>query len=198
MYSDYATLDCSSVADGTYNVMKSYYTGALSLGTLYTQKTAPTNELLDNVYWLDCSEYPFVLKQYIDGVWMEYNDLVYIGDVTINSGVITKVENNPFNWNGITGSSASMPSNRYINLALGASYANYTAPADGWFSINADASANNGQIYMGCVNQLRMSCSAPSQYGLACSIPVKRGEQLTIIYDNIQNANLIFVYAQGN
>lgn len=76
----------------------------------------------------------------------------YVGDTVqdaslINAGAVlgqlaTKT-------NSVEAAAASMPSNRYIDLTLGASGTTYTAPANGWFSIQVEVSGNN--LFFGSV-----------------------------------------------
>lgn len=86
----------------------SYYSAAVSskiyineayikINGSYWWKGALNNS--DGDLWLDNSKYPLVLKEY-DGTeseWVLNNDLVYIGDVTVASGVITAIKNRYFN-----------------------------------------------------------------------------------------------------
>ena len=53
----------------------------------------------DGDLWLDNSKYPLSLKEYdnTESEWVLNNDLVYIGDVTVASGVITAIKNRYFN-----------------------------------------------------------------------------------------------------
>ncbi len=103
--------------------MKSYETGALSaISNLTISKTAPSSPS-NAALWLDNSILPLSLKQYNGSNWDINNDLVYIGDVTISSGVITAVKNNYFN---------ACPAFRYPveTYQNGASW--YAVYSDGW------------------------------------------------------------------
>lgn len=130
--------DCSNEADGTYKVMKSYTDGSLNLAsTLLIQKNAPTASNGD--LWLDTSEYPLTLRQYDGTNWQTNNDLVYIGDVTVGSGVITAITNNPFNSNmGLLSSGTSIVET-YQN---GASW--YRIYSDGWCEQGGSIPFNTG------------------------------------------------------
>ena len=92
-----ATIDCSSLANGTYKVLKDYGTGNLStVSNLTISKATPSNPSSGDC-WLDNSQNPLAFKIYDGSDWNVDNDKVYLGNVTISSGVITKVTNNVFN-----------------------------------------------------------------------------------------------------
>lgn len=152
--------------------------------------------LADGDLWLDTSKYPLTLKRG-DGVnWQINNDLVYIGDVTISNGIITAVMNNPFNWNNITGSSASMPSNRYVNLTLGANGSTYTAPADGYFLLRKIAGSDFYYASLTSSAGIRDFREAYRTSEVTPCIPVKRGEVITLTYNATGNTIFFrFYYA---
>lgn len=95
----------------------------------------------------------------------------------------------------------SMPSNKYIDLSLGATGTTYTAPANGWFMFNgqgptwidAAVSFQNGPHYGYCYK------SRESDNYTRLLIPVQKGAVLLLQYDSTVT-NLIqfrFIYAQG-
>ena len=95
----------------------------------------------------------------------------------------------------------SMPSNKYIDLSLGATGTTYTAPANGWFMfdgqgptwIDAAVSFQNGPHYGYCYK------SRESDNYTRLLIPVQKGAVLLLQYDSTVT-NLIqfrFIYAQG-
>lgn len=94
----------------------------------------------------------------------------------------------------------AMPSNRYIDLTLGASGATYTAPANGYF--NLDKSATGNQIlYMENSTAAVLSSSTVSFNGIDanCFVPCKKGDKILISY-NVGGATqrFRFVYAEGS
>lgn len=94
----------------------------------------------------------------------------------------------------------SMPSNRRVNLTLGASGTEYTSPADGWYSIAKTSTATGQRIQMFCdITGLNTSAtSAASGNNVRCFLPVKKNDIIRIIYD--VPGSLIFfyfIYAQG-
>ena len=92
-----ATIDCSSLANGTYRVLKDYTTGNIStVSAITVAKTAPSTPSSGDC-WLDTSQSPLVFKTYNGSSWVSNNDKVYLGNVTISSGAITDVFNVDFN-----------------------------------------------------------------------------------------------------
>lgn len=93
----------------------------------------------------------------------------------------------------------AMPGNQHIDLTPGSSNTNYTAPADGFFTVSFSASAagfvnlavsTTGLLYTGSVP------AASGAFGM--SIPVKQGDVLNVWYSTALTLNRIrFIYAQG-
>ena len=119
----------------------------------------------------------------------------YVGDTVqdaslINAGAVlgqlaTKT-------NSVEAAAASMPSNRYIDLTLGASGSTYTAPANGWFRLIGPVGASGyvGNALVG------IAASGTTNYGLNITIPVKKGDTVSTLYTSATTFR--FVYAQGN
>lgn len=94
----------------------------------------------------------------------------------------------------------AFPSNRYVDLSLGASDTVYTAPADGYVSLLFDTSAdfcffhlhdvstNLGTTFFTTTNTLK---------GLRGSIPVRGGSTFKLQYSGITITQFRFIYAQG-
>lgn len=98
----------------------------------------------------------------------------------------------------------AMPSNTKVNLTLGASYATYTAPADGWFTMAADGisrlvcagnSSNTTSTFYG----YSTDTNNPAQDNyLRSTIPVSKDQSIFIEYSGTPvNKALAFVYAEG-
>ena len=99
-------------------------------------------------------------------------------------------------------SGAGMPSNRYIDLTLGASGTQYTAPANGWFAvIQSNNASGHINLYSSNTNIGQMVYLVSDSAGKA-SIPVKKGDK--VIYQYVgRNANSSdnafgFIYAEGS
>ena len=86
----------------------------------------------------------------------------------------------------------SMPSNKFVDLTLGASGTTYTAPANGWFCLIGPIGASGyiGNGYIGATT------TGTSNYGLNAILPVKKGEVVNILYTSA--TIMRFAYAQGD
>lgn len=100
-------------------------------------------------------------------------------------------------------SSFSMPSATYDDLTLGASGTQYTAPANGWFTIKKNVGSNPGggkflSIVAGNnVMETQVHGNA-SVDNLAVFMPVKKGTIVTVSYDIVGTTQFFrFVYAEG-
>ena len=98
-------------------------------------------------------------------------------------------------------SSWGFPSNRYIDLTLGASGATYTAPANGWFTISKLTGSTNQ--YINFVNSsaggLSISSLLPSSSStIRLFIPCKKGDSVVCNYSASGTTNAFrFIYAEG-
>ena len=128
----------------------------------------------------------------------------------LTSGKITSFE--PYTVDSIVNSNASnfsqagrsylsglgMPSNRYIDLTLGASGSTYTAPANGWFYLQMIYAAEkyvdiwNSTSNTGCI----MS-SASSGSALRAFAPCRKGDIIVVNYSATTKEVFKFVYAEG-
>lgn len=94
---------------------------------------------------------------------------------------------------------AGMPSSTYIDLTLNASGSDYTAPADGWFTISKNASS--GQ-YINLVNQncfLAQESRISTNNTIQIYIPCKKNDIIKIFYSASGTTNRFrFIYAQGS
>lgn len=94
--------------------------------------------------------------------------------------------------------SASMPSNKYIDLTLGDSGAVYTAPANGWFTLAKIAGATNKYLQIG--TEMLTDVVFPSSPGdwAVVYLPVKKGDRVSPIYNVIGPTQYFrFIYAEG-
>ena len=104
---------------------------------------------------------------------------------------------------------ASFPSDRYIDLTLGASGAEYTAPANGWVILQAPASSTSsatatlsrrlGDATMDGAFTARAFTTGTKDTWMYCYIPVKKGDIFYPRYSNItaSSAYFRFIYAEG-
>ena len=92
-----------------------------------------------------------------------------------------------------------MPSNRYIDLTLGAEGEVYTAPADGWFTIAKIAGATNKYMQIGTEMLTSITFpSTPADCGIV-NIPVKKGDKVSPMYNLTGPTQYFrFIYAEGS
>lgn len=100
-------------------------------------------------------------------------------------------------------SGLGMPSNRYIDLTLGASGSTYTAPANGYVCIFAMQTATSGWIHLYTpANKLYVFAQPPnvSGYSMSGFIPVLKGKTFVVGYADISlssSGHFRFIYAEG-
>ena len=92
----------------------------------------------------------------------------------------------------------AMPSNRYIDLTLGASGTTYTVPADGYITLNVSSTSTNAFAQLLTNKKVIISGSmcingAP----LRLSLPVAKSDVVTVYYERGTAEALVFSYAQG-
>jgi hypothetical protein len=89
-----------------------------------------------------------------------------------------------------------MPSNRYVNLTLGASGTLYTAPADGYFSAIGSTTADSWIFFRN--NQIcQQATEQRTGYGIRCAIDASKGDSVKFEYENYNSVEFKFVYANG-
>ena len=141
-----------------------------------------------------------------------------VGTVSYLSGKIISFE--PYTVDSVVNSNASnfsqagrsylsglgMPSNRYIDLTLGASGSTYTAPANGWFYFNkVKGTGTFTAILLGenatFENTTRCEVKENNQNSnceLPCTFQIEKGEKVTVLYAaNGVTRAFRFFYAEG-
>lgn len=120
-------------------------------------------------------------------------------DLTNTIGALSTSSKNYFSGLG-------MPSGRYVNLTLGATGTQYTAPANGYFSVAKTASASGQYLNMYSVADDNKSVAG---YGLNAStsnqttrlmIPCAKGNKIMVSYSMAGSSQydfFRFIYAQG-
>ncbi len=93
----------------------------------------------------------------------------------------------------------AMPSATYLDVTVGSAGTQYTAPADGYYSVHAVSTANNGYIELVSDTKLEFGNSASAQNGvvLRTFIPVTKGEIIRLWYNNVTLEQFRFYYANG-
>ena len=175
----------------------------------FVQNEEPQNPNSANYIWFNPKTN--FLKQY--NVATEKWDILYatkIGEVTTSSELVTElITQNPYyvlkqnDKNEIC--KWGFPSNKHINLTLGASGTKYIAQANGFFAwqyqvpegynswyFNIDISRNNKKIY-------RKGYNGNEWWGTANIAPVLKGDEITIVYQAVvlDTGEFKFIYAQG-
>ena len=95
-----------------------------------------------------------------------------------------------------------MPSNRYIELTLGATNTAYVAPANGWFTCVKRAASAGQYLYLRTLNSNignQTSISNAGDYAVV-AIPISAGDSCIVIYTATGEGaaeRFRFVYAQG-
>lgn len=93
----------------------------------------------------------------------------------------------------------AMPSDKYINLTLGASASGYTAPADGYFVLSSTFNTN-GYLYMYRSNDTRYGTTLPyiTNQWVDSFVPVAKGDIMIIQYNGTASVQFFrFIYANG-
>lgn len=129
-----------------------------------------------------------------------YNLYYYVGVVIKNEGLIDAGRINE-QLSGLVevGGSLGMPSNKYVNLTLGASGDSYTAPANGWLhlrTIKSTAGFTSFESSSGLRTESRTTIN-----GTACTlyIPCKKGDTIGCFYDGVNTEiDFKFIYAVGD
>lgn len=95
---------------------------------------------------------------------------------------------------------ASMPSDKYIDLTLGASGTTYRAPANGWYTLGKNPTAQNQYISMGNINsQIVATIWSTSAQAVRAFVPVLKNDIVIVEYTaNGTTEYFRFIYAQGS
>lgn len=96
----------------------------------------------------------------------------------------------------------AMPSDVYDDLTLGASGAEYTAPADGYFAVSM-TNINGTPCFVSLNNMTNGMCNAMQKVDgytdqLKASFAIKKGDKVKLSYENITSTEVWrFIYAEG-
>ncbi|MBR1399951.1 MAG: hypothetical protein IJ564_07265 [Alphaproteobacteria bacterium] len=136
----------------------------------------------------------------------------YVGDTVqdaslINAGAVleqlaNKADINAGNFSEIGKSylsGLSMPSDRYIDLTLGASGSTYTAPANGYVALKKEATAGGQAVLIESSNKISSrSVSTATGQEPSVTIPVFRGDSFTVTYGAGGATRYFkFIYSKG-
>ncbi|MBQ0113373.1 MAG: hypothetical protein KBT03_09610 [Bacteroidales bacterium] len=95
-----------------------------------------------------------------------------------------------------------MPSDRYIDLTLGAGSTTYTAPANGYVALRFGSNSSSGLhfVHIFEYNTNRgntLLTTNPSLTSLYISLPIKKGNTFVVSYGQITSEAFRFYYAEG-
>jgi len=94
----------------------------------------------------------------------------------------------------------AMPSSKYVDLTLGASWASYTMPADGYLFLDMSATAVNQYVKI-LNNTSGVGTSMTTQtngFNLYIFLPVSKGDNVSVAYGSDLTKNKFrFIYANG-
>lgn len=129
-----------------------------------------------------------------------YNLYYYVGVVIKNEGLINAGRIGE-QLSGLVevGGSLGMPSNKYVNLTLGASGDSYTAPANGWLHLKVNKSVAGFSAFYSSSGLSAESRTTVSGANCIVYIPCKKSDVVTCFYDGT-NREIVFtfIYAVGD
>jgi hypothetical protein len=129
--------------------------------------------------------------------------VVGVYDITDNGSIVNFNSKQPFRAVDYSDKSEvsgwGMPSNKYIDLAVGANGTTYTAPTNGLFCAYCLMSNTNAylDLNVGGIYNVRIKDAAWNSADVAQIIPVKRGSVLTLQYSGVNFYSFRFIYAEG-
>lgn len=132
----------------------------------------------------------------------EYNQIAAsLMQIITSAGLTPDAANNVQLLNALKamGSGWPMPSDKYINLTLGASGTTYTAPANGWISFArntttpASCGLRNNTKGLGCHYVVERSLT------MRCFVPCQKNDVIEVTYWQGNNTvEFKFIYAEGS
>jgi hypothetical protein len=174
---------------------------------------APTGKSGNNQVWFDLWNNEIYHSSYGSTEWVKVTNFAIVGKAYFSSATSSTITafraELPVELlqrkNKAEISGWGMPSNRYIDLTLGASEATYTAPANGWVSFDKKTNSNNFQgVWIAIYNENNVwiggysTNATANNVGLALTAPVKKGMKFLIGYNAGGALNAFrFIYAEG-
>lgn len=172
---NYGQLSIASSLGGTNNLLE------VTRGTTYALIDGDNIETKDK----DGNVHTYINSQNIDTTYMKWDNST--GKLTVDKAAVAHL---------------AMPSNKYINLTLGANNSTYTAPANGWFQLDKIAGID-GFAFLVLKNNTSRIRNNPAVYNgsfaeLSSFVPAIKGDTITVSYNATGKTNLFrFIYAQG-
>ena len=93
----------------------------------------------------------------------------------------------------------AMPSNRYVELTLGANGATYTAPANGYIQLSQQGNSSNNAVSLLSLSTMIQQTSKSTTGTNDVFLPVKSGDKFRIFYVGKSSSinRFRFIYAEG-
>lgn len=175
------------------DVATNYYTGT-ELPSGATSYSRFYNTAENNIYTVvsgKLTKFPqFILNCYIDHSTSSPYKINSMKQATAFNVV-------DYNDTGFIGHQA-FPSNRYVDLTLGASSSYYTAPADGWFYLRKSATASGQYVYIE-VAKMSIDFVYTTSNTKSYIMPCQRGDKVLITYTTAgATTSFRFIYANGS
>lgn len=180
---------------------REYIPNILGTGSIWTtgsyveSETEPSDSY--SVWYRPSDNY--VRVRVNNGAWDINRYIVCAGNFTADGTRVTKLNVKPvfstLDYNNIKYiAHQGFPSDKYINLTLGASGSNYTAPADGYFCFYSANVCNSriNNIY----RLIGSTVIGASGYVNFNTLPVSRGDVCAVAYS--QSGELRFFYSNGS
>ena len=163
------------------------------------------DDIANGTIWINPQEL-YTAQQYDGSNWQDFNDVLLLdSSVTVSGGLITALEQPKYNNPHITPnkqyiSGLGMPSDKYIDLTLGASGSTYIAPANGYFYLSKVTASTNQNIALSNTtkNFIQASQAYSSGITLNSTIMVEKNDSVNISYSANGTTNAFrFIYAEG-
>lgn len=185
----------------TFSITYSGNPTVTSVDRTYIQNSTPTFQTSSCWY----SPADNVMLKSLAGTtsWKDSFKCANIGRIKYDSGIITDFQVDlpariltAGDSNEI--SSYAMPSSKFIDLTLGASGAQYIAPANGWYSVDLISASTSafGEFYKNGARIAHRVHSVNNQ-SIPFYAPFRQGDVLDIKYSNATLSHFRFYYAEG-
>ena len=176
--------------NGRINAYVNYFSQEENPNTPYTCWYKPS----ENNFYISDGESNFSLAGIVPILFYKSSNLQITNLIPYNTVDLLK-RSNKFEISGW-----GMPSNKYVDLTLGASGSTYTAPANGWLCLQKVALASGQYIqFYNSTSHLIAFSNSSGAYGQAIIIPCKKGDFITVSYTTTgETLAFRFVYAEGS
>lgn len=95
--------------------------------------------------------------------------------------------------------SMAMPSDKYIDLTLGASGSTYTAPANGYYRCYIGGSSGYKWLRLHTTSDYIQEAGFSTNSNICFTVPIQKGQTLNVQYSGtLTVSGLRFIYAQGS